>query len=588
MADTPRSQATVLEVPVTIQGSKNVNGTDQRELFTETTQTTLVFANGAVVKLSAKLAPGQCVFLRNDLSEKEILCKVLESRQAGQAGYTDLEFTSYDPTFWNVQPKPPTAAPKLTAQERLEAAANNPIATSSAESGAPSDAQKSEAQRKIDEAVKNLAGTSNGKSSVPSGEEPSAQAEVPDETGTNLSWEKMMETSEDERPSVPPSWKSTAPESGEMPASVLAPAASSGPATTLVASAVPIVLEAPHESLSHLQSHEPSAGSTVPASAEILTNDSAPASPGSSATLVASAAPIVLEAPHESLTHLQKHEPTDEELDWNDAKEAEMLAALATMEAGSKSNREPPAEDTDAAEQEAAAQAKQERRKKLSNPAKEAAALSAPAAPTRKLQGFTAGKNPVAIGIAAALLLTAVLGLAWRMKSVFSGQSNVRPAAASAQPKTPAQPAAAPSPQTPASAAATSTTAAQKPGATTTAATPAPKPASTGLLSKADQEVLGLTTHRKPNGEGDSPARIVSQAAPALPVWAQGTEMDHVVTLDALLDEKGNLVETKPISGPRLLQAEAQRAVAIWVFEPAKKGGQPTSSHIVLTVQFQK
>ena len=73
MANTVRSQATALEIPVTIQGSKTVQGTEQRELFTETTKTTLVFENGAVVKLNARVSPGQCVFLRNDKSEREIL-----------------------------------------------------------------------------------------------------------------------------------------------------------------------------------------------------------------------------------------------------------------------------------------------------------------------------------------------------------------------------------------------------------------------------------------------------------------------------------------------------------------------------------
>ena len=81
MADTARNQGTVLEIPVTIQGSKTVEGSEQRELFTETTKTTIVFENGAVLKLNAKISPGQCVFLRNDQTEKEILCKVRDSRQ---------------------------------------------------------------------------------------------------------------------------------------------------------------------------------------------------------------------------------------------------------------------------------------------------------------------------------------------------------------------------------------------------------------------------------------------------------------------------------------------------------------------------
>ncbi len=94
------AQATMLEIPVTIQGAKPVEGTDRRELFTETTKTILVFENGAVVNLESRVSLGQCVFLRNDQSGKEILCKVLEWRPVGQSGYTDLEFTAQDSGFW--------------------------------------------------------------------------------------------------------------------------------------------------------------------------------------------------------------------------------------------------------------------------------------------------------------------------------------------------------------------------------------------------------------------------------------------------------------------------------------------------------
>jgi len=59
MPDAARiAQANALEVPVTIQGSKIVAGTEQRELFTETTKTTLTFDNGAVLNLKARVLAG--------------------------------------------------------------------------------------------------------------------------------------------------------------------------------------------------------------------------------------------------------------------------------------------------------------------------------------------------------------------------------------------------------------------------------------------------------------------------------------------------------------------------------------------------
>src|SRR5271163_501600 len=117
-----KAQATALEIPVTIQGAKPVEGTERRELFTEATKTTLVFENGAVVSLNSRVSLGQCVFLRNDQSGREILCKVLKWRQVGQSGYTDLEFTADDSAFWGVHAEQSSAAgQKPNAHKAIEA-----------------------------------------------------------------------------------------------------------------------------------------------------------------------------------------------------------------------------------------------------------------------------------------------------------------------------------------------------------------------------------------------------------------------------------------------------------------------------------
>ena len=113
----PSAHPTSLETPVTVQGATLVEGTDRRELFTETAKTTLVFENGGVVNLKAKVVPGQAVFLRNERSGREILCKVVEWRKGGVGGYVDLEFTSRDPHFWEVTDEQVAAeAQKMSAQ----------------------------------------------------------------------------------------------------------------------------------------------------------------------------------------------------------------------------------------------------------------------------------------------------------------------------------------------------------------------------------------------------------------------------------------------------------------------------------------
>jgi periplasmic protein TonB len=356
----------------------------------------------------------------------------------------------------------------------------------------------------------------------------------------------------------------------------------------------------------------PSVESITPINAENPASlpESAPP-PKSTGTLVASAAPIILESAHESLAHLSKHEPTDEELDWNPEKDAEMLAALASMSAGSKANREPAAKDTNP--EAASAKEKNEAASRAAADA-EAKALSTAPVKTGKSRKSTSVSKPVGIGIAAVLVLAAALGLFWRIRGGSFAHVNQPPVASnSSQPKQPARGSQTSAPTTNASAGANNAAAAQNPSATPATAGAAPsgvgaggppskeaedspavaaaKLAARGELSRADQEVLGIATHRKSNdknADGNAPAKIVSQTAPALPDWAEGLEADRVVILDALIDEKGNVVESKPISGPRLLQQDAQRAVALWVFQPALSAGQPTASHLRLTVEFQK
>ena len=86
----------------------------------------------------------------------------------------------------------------------------------------------------------------------------------------------------------------------------------------------------------------------------------------------------------------------------------------------------------------------------------------------------------------------------------------------------------------------------------------------------------------------DIPAKILSAPQPGLPSWAKTLDVASVVKLDAVIDEKGNLGETKIVAGPRLLERAAQQAVQLWIFQPAQSDGKPAASHMVLTVEFQR
>ena len=474
VADSARTaQPTVLEVPVTIQGSKPVEGQEKREIFTETTKTTLVFGNGAVVNLASRLLAGQCVFLRNENSGREILCKVLESRPAGPTNYTDLEFTAHDPNFWDARPvqSVPPAQPVQTGEE-----------TPSSDSSE----QKSDAQKKIDAAVASLSSTAMMESSTP--------------------------TSED-FPAAVPAEEDSEPEH---------------------AASVPSV--APPE-----RAPEQAAG----------------------------------------IAHEEVNQPEP-----NDAADAEHLAALIAMDGKPKPNRESPAASTKQTPDAAAAPSAQQDSTSSTAPTK-TTSISTLELRLRTLPFVAALKNPIGIGIAASLLIAATVGIAWHVKRGSSARSNAtRPSAASTPPKQQAQPAIAQNSSAP-----TPTHAAASEQIPAKDSEKAPAVISVkASIPGSNEAIVAKPRHRKANEASSQdivPAKILSQSQPGIPSWAQGIETDGIVQLDALIDEKGNVKETRPLSGPRALQKEAERVVALWVFEPAMAGGKPTATHMVLTVQFQ-
>src|SRR5258708_8471320 len=102
--DSSSAQPVALEVPVTVNGARAVEGSDKREPFSETTTTVLVLANGAVIRLSSSVAPGQLLFLTNDKTKKEVLCQVVKSKNyRSTSAYLALEFTEPFLGFWSIR-----------------------------------------------------------------------------------------------------------------------------------------------------------------------------------------------------------------------------------------------------------------------------------------------------------------------------------------------------------------------------------------------------------------------------------------------------------------------------------------------------
>jgi periplasmic protein TonB len=117
-----RANPVALEVRVNATGARPSQGTEKRELFTEDTQTAVVFPDGAVIALTAAVIPGQLVFLTNKQNNREVVCQVIRKRNNRPTScYVELQFTEPQTDFWGVTfPEQPQQTPQETPANPLE------------------------------------------------------------------------------------------------------------------------------------------------------------------------------------------------------------------------------------------------------------------------------------------------------------------------------------------------------------------------------------------------------------------------------------------------------------------------------------
>ena len=507
------AQATMLEIPVTIQGAKPVEGTDRRELFTETTKTIVVFENGAVVNLESRVSLGQCVFLRNDQSGKEILCKVLEWRPVGQSGYTDLEFAAQDSGFWGVHAQQHVAAgQKSEAQKAIEALGESPVTSPRMEYRAPTSG----------EMPATFLATSTTPLACPlpltveALPEPADGAECSDAKSMELPPALIAEDATSQ-----PKQESPAPRTKQIERAVLS-------------AEVPASDQSSSDTASVAREF-PTPVSRIPTTSEISARKNPIAIGIAASVLIAMVLGGAWHAKHSSPIHNSDR------------------PSAASAQSGQHSLH-------------AAAQ-----------PSQSAASRVAKGGPTTAGGGLT---NTGYSGLRAAVPApgnNAGATLAQAAQKTQEASVALEPGDAVGQH--------APATTEDVGAVRESNSVADfsasvVPMAEATSSTPSSDPAALGQPNLQNSNELSTTV--------TVPAKIVSQSLPSIPPWAKGLDMDAVVQLDALIDEKGNVAQTKPLSGPRVLQRVAEQAVALWIFEPALSDGKPTATHMVLTVQFQR
>jgi len=81
--------------------------------------------------------------------------------------------------------------------------------------------------------------------------------------------------------------------------------------------------------------------------------------------------------------------------------------------------------------------------------------------------------------------------------------------------------------------------------------------------------------------------KAIIRTSPEYPAIAKQAHVSGVVTIDAVLDEQGNVQEMRIVSGPPLLYQAALDALRKWKYEPTYLNDQPVPVQLMVTITFQ-
>jgi periplasmic protein TonB len=83
------------------------------------------------------------------------------------------------------------------------------------------------------------------------------------------------------------------------------------------------------------------------------------------------------------------------------------------------------------------------------------------------------------------------------------------------------------------------------------------------------------------------PPKAILQVHPDYPPLAKQARVQGQVQIDAILDEQGNVVDMKVVSGPPLLYQAALEALKKWKYEPTYLNDRPIAIELIVTITFQ-
>jgi protein TonB len=83
------------------------------------------------------------------------------------------------------------------------------------------------------------------------------------------------------------------------------------------------------------------------------------------------------------------------------------------------------------------------------------------------------------------------------------------------------------------------------------------------------------------------PPKAIVQVSPEYPPLARQAHIQGEVQIDAILDEQGNVIDMKVVSGHPLLYQAALDALKKWKYEPTYLNDQPIAVEMIVKISFQ-
>lgn len=577
-----RTPRICLEVPIIVRGTQGPTPaegpTGNPEAFHEETLTVIVFSNGAVVRLSARVTAGQTVVVTNQKTSQELACRVVSVRTYRDVkGYAELEFTHDAPSFWgfNFPPKSqdvPLAASWTTSTLPDTKTTGRPIAS---ETNTPAPRSGHFAPVPIYQS-----GDALGGASLPPKTATPAAAAEPGASGTSKG-EKNAEVQQAPAPlgadAITSMWAATVSEGllrTEVPSRATNPTARpDAPSVWPHRSTEEVVASEPGNVIAPAVGETGAAEITPPLidweSSERVRPSRTPVQAPSAAERVAS--PSLFD--HHAMAGDAHPQPNRRALILAGACALiVVIVAAATMllrrEPATKS---PPAAVAPPATSEVSAPLV------TAAPAPEAPVAAAATLPVANPNGTAQPAEPVQASDAGATVSRS----AEKQSSAAEGGRTVLPPAILAAPTAKRENVSVQPPP-------------EIPGGIANELAANPSTGLTGGIIGPPDRPEPAAPPFPPTRASATPlragtqfnqARLISSVLPTYPPAAKHEEGD--VVIDAVIDTTGNVTSMKVVSGPLPLRPAAIDALRQWKYEPATVGEQPLPQRLQVTIKFR-